>query len=249
MAFRKTLTKLLLKTFLVVLGCCFFGVGAVAGTWFYLRHMVAGRVVEVPDLYDLPRDEAVQILKDHRLVVVVDEDAGIHSSAVKAGRVLLQIPRPGQRVKEGREIEMILSAGEEVKAIPQLVGESLGFSQTLLERADSKVALISRIPTNSNNRGRILAQHPEPGGDLGIRSGVSLLVSDGQQAEWYVMPDLAHRDYAEVKTFLDKHEFRVVTKYKSFDRGLGQVVLEQRPHPGYPINKNQNITLVVNRDH
>lgn len=249
MAFRSILTKLLKKTFLVVLGCCFFGLGAVAGTWFYLRHMVAGRVVEVPDLYDMTQSDAENALTDQKLKVVIDEDAGVHSSIVKAGRVLLQIPRPGTHVKEGRQIEVILSAGEEVKAIPELVGENLGFSQTLLERADSKVALISRIPAENETKGRILAQHPEPGGDLGIRGGVSLLVSDGKPPRWFVMPDLANRDFAEVKTFLDKHEFRVVTKYKLFDRSLGQIVLEQRPQPGYPINKNQNITLVVNRDH
>ncbi|CAM2068783.1 PASTA domain-containing protein [Sulfidibacter corallicola] len=248
MAFRKTLKKLLGTTVLVGLGFSLFIAGITLGTWFYIRHMVQGKVVEVPDLYGMTQVEAEKSLKARGLIPELDTQSTVHSQVIEKGNVLLQIPRPGHPVKAGRAIEIIMSAGPEKKLIPSMQGETLSYSQTLLQRAEAKAAVVSRIPSTLEEKGRILAQHPDAASEIGMRPGVSLLVSDGPPSKAYVMPDLIDRDFIKVKAFLDRFEFRVVTKYRAQDRGLGQVVLDQRPQPGYPITKNQSITLIVNED-
>ncbi len=74
------------------------------------------------------------------------------------------------------------------------------------------------------------------------------MVADGEPKRWYVMPELVGKDYLGVKGFLDKYGLRHVIKYKTVDQDMGQVILDQKPKAGFPINRYKTITLTVNKD-
>lgn len=247
MSFPRILGKLT-KGFLFVgiLVLIFVLSGAIA-TWLFLKNEVQGKVVAAPDLFDISENDARVVCSQSGLLMSIDANRE-HSQLVEAGKVLLQVPREGRLIKAGRTIEVTLSAGPEQRTVPEMEGETLTFSQALLEESGMQAAIISRAPSQSWTKGRIMAQVPLPGGELGVLQGTSLLVSDGVQKPFYVMPKLLGRDYLTVKSFLDREDFRVITKYRVKDEDLGQVVLEQWPRAGYPIAKNQTVTLIVNKD-
>jgi len=151
-------------------------------------------------------------------------------------------------IKANRVIEITLSAGPEKKLIPSLVGKTLNFSNTLLKDEATEVAIVSRSPDEKVLKGRILEQSPETGSEISGNLGVSLLISDGPQQTWYVTPNLVGKDYITAKAFLDEHQFRVLTKYRSGEEDSSQTILDQRPPAGYPMILSQTITLVVNKD-
>ena len=248
MSFQESLKHWARLAVLTGLGIVFFGACTTLTTWIFLKNQVIGRVVKVPDLYGLSGDEARARTESAGLTLIIDEARDVHSQVIARGDVLLQIPRPGRKVKSGREVVITLSAGPAQKRIPNLRGQTLNFSKNLLQQSELTVTTVSRSPTGKEPKGRVVNQHPGQGEELGLRAGVSLLISDGDQMKWYVMPDLKGRDYTTVKQFLDRNEFRVVTKYKVADPGLGQVILDQLPKAGYPIKKSENITLTVNKD-
>lgn len=228
--------------------CLIFGMAGAFSTWLALKSEVQGKVISVPDLFFKSEAEASQICQSLGLILAVDRTQQVYSQVVPQDKVLLQVPRAGRKIKSGRRVEITLSAGPETKLVPDMVGQTLTFSKTLLDESGMKAAIISRTPSTQKAKGRTLAQIPEPGKTLGVRNGVSLLVSDGEQAPWYMMPKLEGKDYLTVKAFLDRHEFRVITRYRVSDPDLGQVILEQIPKHGYPISKTQTVTLVVNKD-
>ncbi len=248
MSFRASLKKIFRGSLIIGALVSLLGLAAVAGTWWRIKLAVEGETATVPELLGLTTQEAREKVEGLNLIFTVDRGQKVFTNVIEKDRVYLQAPRAGRKIKTGREIEVTLSAGPEKKLIPDLEGETLSFSKTLLD--DVKVAsrIVSRTPSLAAGKGRVISQHPQPGKPIGLRPDASLLISDGPQAEWYVAPDLVGRDYPSVKAFLDRHGFRVVTKYKTADEGLGQLVLQQTPRAGYPVNKSQTLTLIVNKD-
>jgi serine/threonine-protein kinase len=246
--FFALLKKWLFRLSLVGLGIFVFGIVAVLTAWFYLKNQVHQKEVFIPDLYGLTPEAARQAIEDADLVLEVDPSQDIFSEVIEKGHVLLQVPRPGRKVKAGRVVEISLSAGPEEHVVPDVLGQTLTFANTLLSRTDNNAAIITRIPSSVGERGQIIAQHPKPNQQMGLRQGVSLLVSDGKPQQVYVMPDLVGRDYAVVKTFLDGYNIPIVTKYRESGDLLGPVILEQSPIAGYPLTADQHVTLLVNKD-
>jgi len=247
MSFRSLFKKTLFRA--IALGWAFLVLGLVGSltTWVAIKREVSGRVVEVPDLYGLEMEAASDVVDGLGLRLIV-EDQTIYSNVVNRGGVLFQIPKPGKKIKAGRTVEITVSAGPETKRVPALVGEPLNFAYILAGQADTEINRISRIHTNNAAKGRIVAQNPKPGNELGIQHGISVLVSDGDPTTWYVTPRLEGKSYHDVKKFLDREGFRVVTKYKRDPDAPTQVVIRQNPQPGYPLQDGQTITLEVNRD-
>lgn len=246
--FLALMKKWLFRLFLVGLGILVFGLTAVSTAWFYLKNQVHQKEILVPDLYGMTPEEAREAVEGADLVLEVDPALDIYSDVIQEGHVLLQIPRPERKVKAGRVVEISLSAGPEEHVVPDVLGQTLTFANTLLGRTDYSAAIITRVPSSVGERGQIISQHPKPHQEIGLREGVSLLVSDGKPSQSYVMPDLVDRDYNVVKTFLDGYNIRLVTKYRESGDYLGPVILEQSPVAGYPLHADQHVTLTVNKD-
>lgn len=249
MARQTTFKKWLWRFALVGLGILVFGIGGIFGTWFFLKKQVKGQVVAIPDLYGLTEADARKQVEGMGLILMVDQSKDVFSSVIPEGQVLLQIPRPNRKVKSGRHVEITLSAGPKIAIIPNVKGETLSFAEVLLKQADTTAQVISRTPSNLGREGEVLNQYPAAGETLGLRRGTSLLVSMGPQPPYYVMPDLVGKTYNRARTFLDRHNFKVVSKYRSQDPKLGQVILEQIPKAGFPVTKSQHVTLVINKDY
>jgi len=217
-------------------------------TWVTIDARIDGRVVMVPELFGMSETEAADVLDDLGLAMIVNRDRIVHSNLVDKGLVVVQVPRQSSEIKSGRSVEVTLSAGPARKLIPDLQGETLGFAKTLLQDSDTEFATVSRVPHPALTKGRVLDQWPEADGELGLRSGVSVLVADGEPLKDFVMPSLVGRDYLVVKAFLDKAGLRHVAKYRVEDEDLGQMILDQIPKAGFPINRDRTITLTVNKD-
>ncbi|MCB1049734.1 MAG: PASTA domain-containing protein [Acidobacteria bacterium] len=233
----------------VLAGCCFLllGLSMAAAAWIQISSVVKGREVDVPDLYGMSLDQARERAESMGLILVQDPNS-VHSDVVAEGQILFQVPQPHRHIKSGRRLEVTVSLGPEIKKIPNLTGESVNFAGILLKQAETVPGQIARIPSGLAPKGRILAQNPPGGSELGLMSGVSLLVSDGPVAPYYVTPNLTGKSYPLVKKFLDDNDFRVVVKIKGGDPSQVPTVLRQYPQAGYPIQKNHPITLEINRE-
>lgn len=248
MKIRKLIRKLFFRSLFLGLGLAVFGLSLAVTTHIYLKRVVQGEVIEVPDLTGMSIEEARKELRDMSLRLTWRDDQRIFSSIIEADHVYAQIPRPGSRIKADRLVEVTLSAGPEKQLIPSLKGETLNFSKTLLKRSKLDVSVVSRMPYPEREKGRILTQHPPAGDEIGVKQGVSLLVSDGVPESWLITPNLTQRDFSQVKSFLEANNIRYITKYSLSNENLGPVVLDQIPKAGYPFKRSQTITLIVNKD-
>jgi serine/threonine-protein kinase len=82
-----------------------------------------GKTVDVPDLRGKGMVEASSILKNKGLYIRLENED--YDSYVPQGYIIRQDIPAGNKVKEGREIGVVLSKGPRVKYVPDVVGQPL----------------------------------------------------------------------------------------------------------------------------
>ncbi len=126
-----------------------------------------GRTIEMPDLIGKNINEAQKLLSSNRLYLRLDGDE--YNNYVPQGYIIRQDIKPGYKLKEGREIGIILSKGPRIKDVPDLVGKPLEAAEDILKDMGLKINKIIYVHSRFAEKNIILAQRPEPlesGGNL-----------------------------------------------------------------------------------
>ncbi|MCR4399997.1 MAG: protein kinase, partial [Syntrophomonadaceae bacterium] len=118
-------------------------IGLVAGLTFGLRGSIFGREVVVPLVEGLSASEAYQRLQEAGLTMTkAGED---FSAEVEKGSIISQDPPAQSRVKEGREVKVVVSKGKNMVDVPDLVGETLDDARLLLGNAGLEVGDVQKV--------------------------------------------------------------------------------------------------------
>ena len=162
-----------------------------------------------------------------------------------AGRILLQEPAAGARVRRQRSIRVWVSAGEATTVVPDLVGQTERTAQMRLQQDGLTLAGVAEIRSRDYAAEAVVAQEPAPTVE-GDR--VALLVNRGGQATRYVMPDLIGVDGDRAADFLRRKGFRVaVVGTQPYPGVPAGIVLRQTPAGGFQIAPGEAMALEVSR--
>ena len=179
--------------------------GAVLGaTVFFgvMRLSLKGGTVTMPDLKGLPRKAAELKLQSLGLDMSVREER--YSGTAPFGAVLEQSLEPGATLKRGRTIAVVVSIGDKILAVPQLVGSpSARQARLLLEQNGLSTGRTAYVPSDQPAE-TVLAQSPESGQQATRGEGVSLLVSLGPAPVCRLMPDLRGRSLDEARALVGR---------------------------------------------
>ena len=240
---REKLSRLSSLALMIVILVIAAGVSAITA----MRLAIAGTEVSVPSLEGMTEPEATQVLNDKKLALRVSSSKRF-SASVPAGQVLEQDPLAGTRLKTGRSVKVLLSAGERRYAVPNLVGSSLRAAQLTLAQRNFVLGNASMTHTAQGETQTIQQQDPQPGSREGADPTVNVLVSMGPLEQSYVMPDLVGKRFRQIGTrirsegfSLEKVDFR---KAAGVDAG---VILQQEPQAGHRLSKSDAIILEVSQ--
>lgn len=174
-------------------GMVFFGV---------MRVSLRGGTVTMPDLKGLPKASAQARLHSLGLDMKVREER--YSVSEPYGAVLDQSLEPGVTLKRGRTIAVVVSIGDKILSVPQLVGSpSARQAGLILEQNGLSVGRSDAIASDQP-AGTILAQSPESGQQVTRGEGVSLLVSSGPSPVCRLMPDLRGQGLDEARSLVGR---------------------------------------------
>jgi beta-lactam-binding protein with PASTA domain len=131
---------------------------------------------KVPNVTGLPFDDAAKRLATVGFKAQRGE-ARPHASSPKE-TVLEQDPRAGTRDVDGATVTLVVSSGQQMVAVPAIVGLAQGDAESMLEGAGFELGQVTEKP-NAAPRGRVLESRPPPGTKAGIPSAVAITVSSG----------------------------------------------------------------------
>jgi serine/threonine-protein kinase len=213
----------------------------------FSRIIQKGEMVSVPDLMGKTLTEAKGELAKRKLSLF---EKGVEfSDRWERGKIILQDPSAGSKIRVSKVVKVVLSGGSEMIEVPKLVGKSLEAAARILIESGLEKGKVSQIHTSQYAAGRIIAQEPSPSPQKVKRSTpINLLVSQGEVEPKYLMPDLIGKKAGPTIAKLKELGFQVADIRYSYYPGLDPgIIIKQFPPNGYGIAKRNLIALEVSR--
>jgi eukaryotic-like serine/threonine-protein kinase len=157
-----------------------------------MRFAIHGRQVAVPKLVGMTPTQAKKTVEDRGLLL--DDSDRFYSTDVPEGRIMSQVPSPGEQVRSGWRVRVAESMGPQRVVVPDLVGGSERAAEINVRRRGLEIGAVALADIPGAPADEIAAQSP-PANATNISSPkVSLLVASPENQKSFVMPDLRGRN-------------------------------------------------------
>lgn len=202
--------------------------------------------IVVPDLIGMTRAAAEsKILGENLVVGSIFED---YDETIPINIVMKQNPQPGIEVKEGTNVDFLISKGPYPKStVPDLIGRTIAEATALLEAANLKLGEVLDLKTDRVAEGRIADQQPNPGTVVKEESSVKVWKAVPIPVEGVRVPDLIGMDIEQAKAKLKAEGLRLGEITEKAADEKGGTVWKQNPDAGTEVALESVVDLTVTK--
>ncbi|MDZ7262777.1 MAG: PASTA domain-containing protein, partial [candidate division KSB1 bacterium] len=165
----------------------------------YTKH---NEEVEVPNITQISFDEAETILEKQGFQIV--KEAEKYDSHFPPGYVLTQNPEAFSKVKSGRRVYVIVSMGERMVKVPQLIGRSERDAQFILNSLGLVLKDVLYDHSSYYPEGVVSEQSLPKDQEVKVGTEISIMVSLGRFPDRFIVPSLVGKNLNQAKMILTK---------------------------------------------
>lgn len=195
-----------------------------------------GHTITVPDVRGKELTAAINQIRNSGLDIKVARQE--HHPTVPQNYIISQDPAPGERVKSGRNVMVVVSLGSEEVTVPTLTDKVFRLAEVTLQESGLELGEVARVNTPSPPE-TVILQSPAQGTVLQKGSTVDVLVSEGGRGTRYVTPDLTGMTLPQAGDLVKPMGGKV------FYSGRGSVIASQGPKAGYQLPANGQIIVAL----
>ena len=211
---------------------------------WYVRH---DTLVKVPTVVGLNFEDAKLQLDEAGLEGLQGDIR--YDPTKPIGTVLDQNPLADQTVKDGRRIYLVISGGEQLYDVPNLVGRTLREAKFMLDQRNLEVQEVEYRPSAQYPTGIVLSQIESAGSKVKKGTIIGVVVSTGMDAGNIKVPDLTGKNLEEVKKLLEVNKLTVgKINYQPSTNVPLNAVIDQYPKANTMAKENQKVDLFINRE-
>ncbi len=230
---------------LLILAIIFTGLIVIITTLvFLLPKLTEVKEIEVPPVEGMSIVDAENTLKGEGFTIA-EETKTISSEEIPEGYVVKTDPQAGSTRKEGAEIVIYVSAGENSYVLEDLVGKDATVEGALLEEVHGLYVLKKAIEDKENKykAGEIIKTEPVAGTKLKEGDTVILYIPDQTSA----YPDFKTGDWslAEITSWCEKYGVELIPIYNPTDEYTPGTIYDQTPVPGTNVMNGQKLTIYI----
>ncbi|MDO9695797.1 MAG: PASTA domain-containing protein [Candidatus Latescibacteria bacterium] len=220
-------------------------VGLALSNYLIVPQLIHRRAeVRVPDLREQNLAQARRTAAGAGLEVeVVRSEAHVRQPV---GNVVDQHPAPGQPVRKGRSVGLVLSSGPPSGAVPDLGGLNVQQAAATLQRGGFRAGRTLRARGLDGAPSTVVLQYPAAGAERRKGVTVDVVMADQAEAAAFLMPDLKGRTLTAARSAVVESGCILAPLRQARDtRQPPQTVLRQSPEPGTRILRGEIVELVV----
>jgi eukaryotic-like serine/threonine-protein kinase len=201
----------------------------------------SGQNVKVPKVRGLPEPQAVKKLKKAQLL---PREKQVFSKAVGLGHAISTEPPPGTEVKCKSAVTLLISQGQDLVLLPDVVGLQEDEARSQLE---GKGFIVNIEQSDSNlPEGQVIGEDPGPGSRLPRGKTVKLTVSSGPAQA--VVPNVIGQSEDAAIASLQARGFNVRRRFQDTDQqSQDGEVIDQTPPAGTRFDQGETVTITVGR--
>jgi beta-lactam-binding protein with PASTA domain len=230
---------------------------AMASALLAMRFAIHGSEVTVPKVVGLSPAEAERAVAGLGLTVAIERE--YYSADVPEGKIMLQVPEAGMKVRRGWQLRVAESLGPQRVAIPDVLGESGRAADLNIRRRGLDVGAIASLQLPGSNADQVVAQSPPPNASGVSVPRINLLMSAGSPPAAFVMPSFLGQPLGSVNLALLDAGFHVgtvtVTASGTSDTGAqpgsppqpspASIIVSQNPAPGQRVGAGASVNFEV----
>ena len=235
---KKKAFKWVISLFVVLLS-------AIVLALFVLPSIIQPKDVTIPDVTDMPYEEALEELTNLNLTVT--KEMTVHEE-IEENHVVQTSPRANEVVKEGREIQVFVSSGPEKIEFEDYTGTDFERTKRLLEGQGFDIENIEVFESFSDEpSGQIIKQHQPNEGDFVIPSEARIIFEISKGEETFPINRLIGLDVDEATEYLEAQDLKVNVINAYSDDVEDGIVMEQNPKANENVVKGQEVNITVSQ--
>ncbi len=211
---------------------------------WYVKH---NTLVKVPSVIGISFEEAKKKLDEAGLEGLQGDIRYDPSKPI--GTVIEQNPPPEQVVKDGRRIYLIISGGEQLYDVPNLIGRSLREAKFMLSQRNLQAQEVEYKPSVQYPTGIVLSQLEQAGSKVKKGTLIGLVISTGMESGDIKVPDVTGKNVEEAKKLILQFKLSIgKINYQPASNIPLNAVIDQYPKANAMAKENQRVDLFVNRE-
>lgn len=232
----------------IIIGIVAVAILALFGILFVSGVIGGGsKEVTVPDVKGMSYSEAKEVLEAKGLKIE-KADEPIASQKIEKGKIVSQTPSKNSKVKKGRTVRVILSAGNTELKVPDLKGLSYKEAKTLLSEMGLQISKGDEVDSDSVAEGLIASQYPSAKTKVDKGDIITVNISKGKKDA--VIPKLVGTTFtseSDVSTTLSKYGYKLgkVSYEESYE--TPGTIIKQSPDAGTTAEKNTTVDIVISK--
>lgn len=207
----------------------------------------SGKEVVVPDVKGMSYSEAKEVLEEKGLKIE-KADEPIASQKIEKGKIVSQTPSKNSKVKKGRTVRVILSAGNAELKVPDLKGLSYNEAKTLLSEMGFQISKGDEVDSDSISEGLIASQYPAAKTKVDKGDIITVNISRGKKDA--VIPKLVGTKFTsenDISEILSKYGYKLgkVSYEESYE--TPGTIIKQSPDAGTTAEKKTTVDIVISK--
>ena len=220
-----------------------------------MRFAIHGRQTHVPKIVGMTPRDAENTLESNGLVL--DRTDRFYSADIPAGRIVSQVPLPGEQVRRGWHVRVAESMGPQRVTIPDLTGDSERSAEINIRRRGLELGTMAVADIPDATPDQIVAQSPPANATNVSLPKISFLIAATEDRKSYVVPDLRGRTEDEAVNAIVGAGLKVgsISSQPAADGANSpetlpagtRMVVKTIPGAGQRVYEGQSVSLEVTR--
>jgi serine/threonine-protein kinase len=196
--------------------------------------------VSVPGVEGLPLPNAKRVIQHNGLKVGTVQSQS--SDTLPKGNVIRTSPPAGASVPSGSKVEIFVSSGKPLKAVPDVVGQSQSNAKSTLQSAGFNTN-VTQQTSSTVKAGNVISENPSANTQLAVGSTVTIVVAKAPPTA--KVPSVVGQSQQSASSTLKGAGFKVtVSKQVSSTVPAGDVI-SQSPTANSSATKGSTVTIIV----
>lgn len=195
----------------------------------------------LPDYQDRVKDDVATELGNHDLDVTFIEEA---SEDIEKGKVIRTNPAAGSTVKDGDQIEVVVSSGMEQISVPDTTGKTITDAINDLQEKGFTVKQGNDVYSDQAV-GRVAYTEPAAGKKADKGSEIKIYPSKGEENKYVSVPNLLGMTRSQARRELEKAGLELGSESKSYSKTQKNRVCVQSVAYGKQVEKGTKVDITL----
>lgn len=189
-------------------------------------------------------DEAESALKAKEIPYTIEHK---NDDTVDANIVISQSYEKGDMIPSGMQVKIIVSAGKEEVAVPNVVGYEVEKAETMLADADLDVTHAYEY-SDTVEKDHVISQDPVGTQNVAKGSKVKIVISNGPETKETEVPDLRGKTEQEARAELQNAKLNLGNVSSEYDSNVEEgKVINQSTSVGTKVTEGSTVDITISK--